>query len=63
MQRVEAMIKRKLFVGSTMSERRILDEILKTSVTEFAARKAIQIMVQRGELEYRKQRHLICRVR
>ncbi|EME26479.1 DNA replication licensing factor MCM5 [Galdieria sulphuraria] len=62
-QRVEAMIKRRLFVGSTMSERRMLDEILKSSITEFAARKAIQIMIQRGELEYRKQRHLICRVR
>ncbi|GJQ11857.1 hypothetical protein GpartN1_g3648.t1 [Galdieria partita] len=62
-QRVEAMIRRRLFVGSTMSERRMLDEILKSSITEFAARKAIQIMIQRGELEYRKQRHLICRVR
>jgi len=62
-QRVEAMIRRKIFVGSTVSERRLLDDILKASVGEFAARKAIQIMVQRGELEYRKQRHLICRVR
>jgi DNA replication licensing factor MCM5 len=57
------MIRRKIFVGSTVSERRLLDDILKASVGEFAARKAIQIMVQRGELEYRKQRHLICRVR
>eukprot|EP00871_Galdieria_phlegrea_P000156 jgi/Galph1/1140/GphlegSOOS_G5755.1 len=62
-QRVEDMIKRKLFVGSTISERRIVDEILKSNITEFAARKAIQIMIQRGELAYRKQRHLICRVR
>jgi len=41
---VEAMIRRKIFVGSTVSERRLLDDILKASVGEFAARKAIQII-------------------
>eukprot|EP01117_Protostelium_nocturnum_P012987 TRINITY_DN4810_c0_g1_i1.p1 TRINITY_DN4810_c0_g1~~TRINITY_DN4810_c0_g1_i1.p1 ORF type:complete len:716 (-),score=282.89 TRINITY_DN4810_c0_g1_i1:6-2153(-) len=59
----EQLLKRRLPIGSTVSEKTIVDDFVKQSVAEFAVRKAIQIMVQREELEYRNQRKRLYRIR
>ena len=60
----ENLLKRRLAIGSKISERRLCQDLLATSnISEDATRRAIGIMVQRGELEYRQQRKAVIRKR
>eukprot|EP01114_Cavostelium_apophysatum_P022780 TRINITY_DN8362_c0_g1_i1.p1 TRINITY_DN8362_c0_g1~~TRINITY_DN8362_c0_g1_i1.p1 ORF type:complete len:734 (+),score=182.09 TRINITY_DN8362_c0_g1_i1:65-2266(+) len=58
----EQSIKRRLPIGSQISEKQVVEDFVKQGMSEFAIRKAIQIMVQREELEYRAQRKRIYRI-
>jgi DNA replication licensing factor MCM5 len=60
-QNAEKLLKRRLPIGSQISEKHVIDDFVKQGINEFAIRKAIQILVQRDELEYRNQRKRIYR--
>jgi DNA replication licensing factor MCM5 len=63
-ENVERLIKRRLAIGASMSERKLVDSLVKTiNVSETAVRRTIQILVQRDELEYRARRHIVYRKR
>mmetsp|Transcript_25578 Transcript_25578/g.35306 ORF Transcript_25578/g.35306 Transcript_25578/m.35306 type:complete len:748 (+) Transcript_25578:109-2352(+) len=57
----EAVIKRYLPVGGSISERHLVDTVLKTGVNEYAVRRAMLGMSQRGELEFRNERRKVTR--
>lgn len=60
-QRVEASIKRRLAIGSTAIERRLIDHFMDEQYSEQAIRHAIIIMVRRGDLQYQRQRKRLYR--
>eukprot|EP01100_Stratorugosa_tubuloviscum_P000092 TRINITY_DN1021_c1_g1_i1.p1 TRINITY_DN1021_c1_g1~~TRINITY_DN1021_c1_g1_i1.p1 ORF type:complete len:303 (-),score=151.32 TRINITY_DN1021_c1_g1_i1:36-944(-) len=60
---VENLLKKRLPIGATISEKLIIDDFTRKGMSDFAVRRAITIMVQREELEYRNQRKLIHRKR
>jgi DNA replication licensing factor MCM5 len=63
-ENVERLIKRRLAIGSSISEKKLVDSLVKmVNVSEAAVRRAVQILVQRDELEYRARRHIIYRKR
>ncbi len=60
----ENLLLRRLAIGSKMSERRIVQDFVQNNnLSEDATRRAISILVQRGELEYRQQRRVVLRKR
>ena len=60
----ENLLKRRLAIGSKMSERRLVDDLQNSSnISPDATRRAIQILVQRGELEFKQQRKAVLRKR
>ncbi len=60
----ENLLKRRLAIGSKMSERRLVDDLQNSSnISPDATRRAIHILVQRGELEFRAQRKAVLRKR
>lgn len=56
-----AVIKRYLPVGANVSERWLVDSVMKTGVNENAARRALLSMSQRGEVEFRNERRKVMR--
>eukprot|EP00249_Psilotum_nudum_P028869 c38848_g1_i1 orf=883-3066(-) len=60
-QQIESQIKRRMGIGSYMSERRLVDELAKMGMSEFTVRRALVIMHQRDEIEYRRERRVIVR--
>lgn len=62
-QTAEGLLKRRLAIGSKMSERRLVQDFQQSNISPEATRRAINIMVQRGELEYRQQRKAVVRKR
>lgn len=60
-QNAEKLLKRRLPIGSQISEKQVVDDFVKQGITEFSIRKAIGIMIQRDEIEYRNQRKRIYR--
>jgi len=60
-QNAEKLLKRRLPIGSQISEKHVIDDFVKQGVSEFAIRKAIAILIQRDEMEYRSQRKRIYR--
>lgn len=62
-QSAEKLLKRRLPIGSHTSERAVVEDFVKQGLSEFAIRKAIEVMVRRDELEYRNQRKKIYRKR
>lgn len=57
----EKLLKRRLPIGSYISEKQLVEDFVRQGISEFAIRKAISVMVQRTELEYRTQRKQIYR--
>ncbi|PRP88455.1 hypothetical protein PROFUN_03172 [Planoprotostelium fungivorum] len=57
----ETLLKRRLPIGSRISEKNAVEDFVRQGVSEFAIRKAIQIMIQRSELEHRNQRKVLYR--
>jgi DNA replication licensing factor MCM5 len=61
LQQIEGQIKRKIAINAHKSERVLIDELTKIGANESAVRRALLVMVQRGELEYRKERRVVYR--
>jgi len=57
----EALLKRRLPIGSKVSEKNVIEDFVRQGVSEFGIRKAIQVMVQRSELDYMHQRKMLYR--
>jgi DNA replication licensing factor MCM5 len=60
---VETLLKRRIPIGSRISEQRVIRDFCKQGLNDHAIRTAIRILVQRDELEYRNQRKTIARRR
>ncbi|CAI7760938.1 unnamed protein product, partial [Closterium sp. NIES-53] len=60
-QQVEGAVRRRVAIGGFVSERRLLDDITRSGISESAVRRALLIMVARGEVEYRRERRVIYR--
>jgi DNA replication licensing factor MCM5 len=62
-QAAEAAIRRRLAVGSSLAYTRLLHELRKQNLSPAAAVRAVQIMLGRQEVEWRRQRTVLCRLR
>ncbi|TVU27892.1 hypothetical protein EJB05_19393 [Eragrostis curvula] len=60
-KQAEAQIKRRMGIGSHISERRLIDELTRMGMNESIVRRALLIMHQRDEVEYKRERHVIVR--
>ncbi|KAH7297734.1 hypothetical protein KP509_25G009500 [Ceratopteris richardii] len=60
-QQIEAQIKRRMGIGSYMSERRLVDELAKMGMNESSVRRALVIMNHRDEIEFKRERRVILR--
>lgn len=60
-QHIEAQVKRRVGIGSSISERFLVSELARTGMAESSIRRALLVMSQRGEIEYRKERRSIYR--
>ena len=62
-ERVENLIRRRFAVGSSMSERRLKEELLKQDFTQHSIDKAVFKLIQKEVLVYEERRTKIRRVR
>lgn len=60
-KQAETYIKRRMGIGSHVSERRLLDELTRMGLNESIVRRALLIMHQREEVEYKRERRVIVR--
>ncbi|KAJ8480570.1 hypothetical protein OPV22_024297 [Ensete ventricosum] len=60
-KQAESQIKRRMGIGSHISERRLIDELARMGMNESIVRRALLIMHQRDEVEYKRERHVIVR--
>ncbi|XP_023537039.1 DNA replication licensing factor MCM5 [Cucurbita pepo subsp. pepo] len=60
-KQAETQIKRRIGIGNHISERRLIDELTKMGMNESIVRRALIIMHQRDEVEYKRERRLIFR--
>lgn len=60
---VEEMVKRRLAIGASTSVRSLVDEMMRGGFDDFVVRKAVEVMVTRGELQHRGQRRAVLRVK
>nr|CAD1827796.1 unnamed protein product [Ananas comosus var. bracteatus] len=60
-KKAETQIKRRMGIGSHMSERRLIDELSRMGMNDSIVRRALLIMHQRDEIEYKRERHVIVR--
>ena len=62
-QRIEKQLKKRFAVGSQVSEHTIMGDFAKHKYPEKAITKVIHAMVRRGELQYRRQRKMLFRLK
>ena len=62
MHGVQIQIKRRIGIGSFVSERKLIDELVRIGLNESLIRRALLYMVTAGEFDYRKERRLIHRI-
>lgn len=60
-KQAEAQIKRRIGIGSHISERRLIDDLTRMGMNESIVRRALLIMHQRDEVEYKRERRVIVR--
>ncbi|XP_077222408.1 minichromosome maintenance (MCM2/3/5) family protein [Tasmannia lanceolata] len=60
-KQAETLIKRRIAINSHLSERRLIDDITRMGMNESIVRRALLIMHQRDEVEYKRERRLIFR--
>ncbi|PKU64318.1 DNA replication licensing factor MCM5 [Dendrobium catenatum] len=60
-KQAETQIKRRMGIGSHISERRLIDDLTRMGMNESIIRRALLIMHQRDEVEYKRERHIIVR--
>ena len=63
-QRAEQMIKRQVAFQAKVSERALVEDLVnRMNFSEFTVRRALQVLVGRGDFEYKSGRMFIKRVR
>ncbi|KAK4530857.1 hypothetical protein CCYA_CCYA06G1714 [Cyanidiococcus yangmingshanensis] len=62
-QAAEAAIRRRLAIGSGLAHSRLVHELRQQNLSPAAVHRAVQIMLGRQELEWRRQRTTLCRLR
>ncbi|KAF3679863.1 DNA replication licensing factor MCM5 [Capsicum annuum] len=60
-KQAEVQIKRRMGIGSHISERRLIDDLTRMGMNESIVRRALIIMHQRDEVEYKRERRVILR--
>ncbi|CAH9134423.1 unnamed protein product [Cuscuta epithymum] len=60
-KQAESQIKRRMGIGSHISERRLIDELSRMGISDSIVRRALLIMHQRDEVEYKRERRIIVR--
>ncbi|KAK9810367.1 hypothetical protein WJX72_009530 [[Myrmecia] bisecta] len=63
LQVVEIQIKRRIAIGSYVSERKLIDELIRVGLSENTVRKALFFMSAQKDIDYRKERRLIHRLK
>ncbi|KAJ8768286.1 hypothetical protein K2173_021226 [Erythroxylum novogranatense] len=60
-KQAETQIKRRIGIGMRISERKLIDELARMGMNESIVRRALVVMHQRDEIEYRHERRIIVR--
>ncbi|KAI5659060.1 hypothetical protein M9H77_27853 [Catharanthus roseus] len=60
-KQAETQIKRRMGIGSHISERRLIDDLTRMGMNESIVRRALLIMHQRDEVEYKRERRVVVR--
>ncbi|XP_045827556.1 DNA replication licensing factor MCM5 [Trifolium pratense] len=60
-QQAENQIKRRIGIGNHISERRLIDDLGRMGLNESIVRRALLIMHQREEVEYKRERRVVFR--
>ncbi|XP_004508387.1 DNA replication licensing factor MCM5 [Cicer arietinum] len=60
-QQAEIQIKRRVGIGNHISERRLIDDLGRMGMNDSIVRRALLIMHQRDEVEYRRERRVVFR--
>ncbi len=60
---VEAQIKRRIAIGSTVSERKLKDELVRCGMSEMLIGRALHYLTQQGDLDFVRGRKMVHRVR
>ncbi|KAL3744245.1 hypothetical protein ACJRO7_013494 [Eucalyptus globulus] len=60
-KQAETQIKRRIGIGNHISERKLIDELTRMGMNDSIVRRALIIMHQRDEVEYKRERRLIFR--
>ncbi|KAE9609774.1 putative DNA helicase [Lupinus albus] len=60
-KQAETQIKRRIGIGNHLSERRLIDDLSRMGMNESIVRRALLIMHQREEVEYKRERRVIYR--
>ncbi|KAL9377035.1 hypothetical protein Peur_031155 [Populus x canadensis] len=60
-KQAETQIKRRLGIGMRISERKLIDELARMGMNESIVRRALIVMHQRDEIEYKHERRVIVR--
>lgn len=60
---MEAQIKRRIAIGSTVSERKLRDELVRCGMSDMLVSRALHYLNQQGDLEQVRGRKMIHRIR
>ncbi|KAK0570971.1 hypothetical protein LWI29_009283 [Acer saccharum] len=60
-KQAETQIKRRIGIGNQISERRLIDDLTRMGMNDSIIRRALIIMHQRDEVEYKRERRVIFR--
>lgn len=61
--RVEEQIRRRVAIGAFVSERKLVDELVRVGFGDSLVRKAMLYLQRNGDFEYRRERRLVHRVK
>jgi len=60
---IEQQIKRRLAIGASLSEKRLIDDVIRYGFTEQSIRRSLVFLAQQGDLEHRRERRIVHRRR
>ncbi|KDD71655.1 hypothetical protein H632_c4614p0 [Helicosporidium sp. ATCC 50920] len=63
LRRVEEQVRRRVAIGAHVAERKLVDDLARVGFAEGLVRKALLFMQGAGEMEYRRERRLVHRVK
>lgn len=58
---MEAQLKRRVAVGAAVSERRLVDELVRCGAPEPLVRRALHFLIQQGDFEFFRERKCVRR--